>query len=244
MKKRAFTLAEVLITLGIIGVVAALTIPILVGKYREKQTVTAVKTAYSIFSQAYMRLNADYPDLSQLVDSDLTDKENAQVLFNELAKYMKTVRRCDQSRNCMGAKYKSLTGVPLYNSWDDYSNIETGILANGMSFWVLGLKHSMGEEREYNGQIGIDINGQKEPNQLGVDFFWFTVDKYGRIYPGRSGNKPAHTYTSCDIENTTNGMNGYGCTEWILEHENMDYLRHRITVDLPEENQDTSGTSK
>lgn len=240
MNNKAFTLAEVLITLGIIGVVAALTIPMLIGKYREKQTVAAVKTAYSIFSQAYMRVHADYPDLSQLVDSNLTDKENAQTLFNELTKYMKTARRCDKSSNCMGAKYKSLTGIPLYTSWDKYTNIETGILANGMSFWVLGLKTSNGKDVDYNGQIGIDINGQKEPNQLGVDFFWFTVDKNGRVFPGRNQTRPVQTYYSCDIKNNTNGMNGYGCTEWILEHENMDYLRRRVTVDLPEENQDTS----
>ena len=54
LKKSAFTLAEVLITLGIIGVVAALTIPSLIQKYEEKQTVSQVKKAYSEISQAYM----------------------------------------------------------------------------------------------------------------------------------------------------------------------------------------------
>ena len=49
----AFTLAEVLITLGIIGIVAAMTIPSLVQDYREKAQVTRVKKFYSVFSQAY-----------------------------------------------------------------------------------------------------------------------------------------------------------------------------------------------
>lgn len=52
MKKKAFTLAEVLITLGIIGVVAAITMPVLINKYQEIVTVTKVKKFYSLMSQA------------------------------------------------------------------------------------------------------------------------------------------------------------------------------------------------
>lgn len=43
LQKKAFTLAEVLITLGIIGVVAAMTLPTLVGEYQKKQTATQLK---------------------------------------------------------------------------------------------------------------------------------------------------------------------------------------------------------
>ena len=53
LKKAAFTLAEVLITLAIIGVVAAMTIPTLISNYQEKATVSKVKQAFSIISQAY-----------------------------------------------------------------------------------------------------------------------------------------------------------------------------------------------
>ena len=51
---KAFTLAEVLITLGIIGVVAAMTMPVLIQKHREQVAVTKVKKFYSTFSQAYL----------------------------------------------------------------------------------------------------------------------------------------------------------------------------------------------
>ena len=50
MKKRAFTLAEVLITLGIIGVVAALTLPSLISNYQKKVTAAKLKQTYSILS--------------------------------------------------------------------------------------------------------------------------------------------------------------------------------------------------
>ena len=49
---RAFTLAEVLITLGIIGVVAAMTIPTLINDYEKKETVTALQKMYSTINQA------------------------------------------------------------------------------------------------------------------------------------------------------------------------------------------------
>ena len=52
-KKFAFTLAEVLITLGIIGVVAAMTLPTLIQNYRKQQTTTQLKATYSILSQAF-----------------------------------------------------------------------------------------------------------------------------------------------------------------------------------------------
>ena len=51
-QKSAFTLAEVLITLGIIGVVAAMTLPTLVANYRKKVIVTQVKKFYTVMSQA------------------------------------------------------------------------------------------------------------------------------------------------------------------------------------------------
>lgn len=51
--KKGFTLAEVLITLGIIGVVAAMTLPSLIQKYRERQCVTALKKAVSVLDNAY-----------------------------------------------------------------------------------------------------------------------------------------------------------------------------------------------
>ena len=51
-KKVAFTLAEVLITLGIIGVVAALTIPNVVSNYKKKVVETRLAKLYSVLNQA------------------------------------------------------------------------------------------------------------------------------------------------------------------------------------------------
>jgi prepilin-type N-terminal cleavage/methylation domain-containing protein len=51
-RAKAFTLAEVLITLAVIGIVAALTMPALIANYQKKVTAIRVKHFYSMFSQA------------------------------------------------------------------------------------------------------------------------------------------------------------------------------------------------
>lgn len=225
-----FTLAEVLITLGIIGVVAAMTLPALVQNYKEKQTVTAVKTAYSTFSQAYLMVVSEYDSLANLVDPAKTNKENAKRAFDEISKHIKKFKNCNNDDSCMPDVYKTLDGRTR-QSWDSYNNVQTGVLANGTSFWILNTFTN----EEFDGQIGIDINGRKQPNQYGIDFFIFNVKANGQVVPSGIGVltdddlKDKYTsYERCDINNTTDIYNGYWCTSWILQHENMDYLKRSI----------------
>lgn len=75
--KCAFTLAEVLITLGIIGVVAALTIPSLVQNYRNHVVETRLKKFYTIFNQALLRSVADNGEMENwdwIADGDNWDE--------------------------------------------------------------------------------------------------------------------------------------------------------------------------
>lgn len=227
--KIAFTLAEVLITLGIIGVVAAMTMPSLIQSYKEKATVTAVKQSYSIFAQALKMVTIDNPDLSALTDSKLSAKENSQIMFNEISKHIKKVKSCDVDKNCMGNTYYLNLNNEKVSNWDTYNNLVTGVLANGTSFWILSLPASISGEETYAGQIGIDINGNKRPNKFGVDFFWFTFNKNGELFAGR-GQGPGGTYWNCELSpSNSNWSNGYGCSEWIITHENMDYLKRNIS---------------
>ena len=169
--KKAFTLAEILITLGIIGIVSAMTMPSLIQNYREKQTVTAVKKAYSEFSQAYAMTVQEYDSLANLVDKNKSLKANALTTYQEVTKHMKKVKTCDTDRNCMGESYSSLTGITNTDVGNSNNyNIQSGILADGTSFWILSNFRSNGV---YNGQIFVDINGHKRPNRLGVDSFLF-----------------------------------------------------------------------
>ena len=226
--KIAFTLAEVLITLGIIGVVAAMTIPSLIQSYKEKATVTAVKQSYSIFAQALKMVTIDNPDLSALTDSSLSAKENSQIMFKEISKHIKKVKSCDVDKKCMGNTYYLNLNNEKVSNWDTYNNLVTGVLANGTSFWILSLPASISGEETYAGQIGIDINGNKRPNKFGVDFFWFTFNKNGELFAGR-GEGTGGIYGNCELSpSNSNWANGYGCSEWIITHGNMDYLKRNI----------------
>lgn len=227
-RKIAFTLAEVLITLGIIGVVAAMTIPSLIQSYKEKATVTAVKQSYSIFAQALKMVTIDNPDLSALTDSSLSAKENSQIMFKEISKHIKKVKSCDVDKKCMGNTYYLNLNNEKVSNWDTYNNLVTGVLANGTSFWILNLPASISGEETYAGQIGIDINGNKRPNKFGVDFFWFTFNKNGELFAGR-GEGTGGIYGNCELSpSNSNWSNGYGCSEWIITHGNMDYLKRNI----------------
>lgn len=63
MRKQAFTLAEVLITLGIIGVVAALTIPTLIANHKKQEVVTKLKKVYTVMNQAINLSVSEYGDI-------------------------------------------------------------------------------------------------------------------------------------------------------------------------------------
>src|SRR5574344_2111076 len=105
--KKGFTLAEVLIVLGIIGVVAALTIPTLINSYQEKATVTRLKKVYSTLSQAYQMAiieNGEFPDWFEGND-ELTPVQKGEIFYNVLSKYFKISKACKGEPGCFTTGY-------------------------------------------------------------------------------------------------------------------------------------------
>ena len=99
---QAFTLAEVLITLGIIGVVAAMTLPVLIQNYQKKATATSVKKAYSELNQIIDRAKADYGDPSGW---DYYEQENlAKWVQTYIEPYVNVVNSgtCTSGKKCLG----------------------------------------------------------------------------------------------------------------------------------------------
>jgi len=72
--KHGFTLAEILITLGVIGVVSALTLPTLIKNYQKKETVAKLQKAISVLNQAY-RLSNDEAGEALATDSVNMDSQ-------------------------------------------------------------------------------------------------------------------------------------------------------------------------
>ena len=218
LKKAAFTLAEVLITLGIIGVVTAMTMPSLIQNYQEKATVTKLKKCYSLVSQAYVSI------LNDEGGSDTLQAGDDLEMMEKFGKYLKYQKTCGRNKGCFpNVTYKSVTGNG-YSKWeDDTTDRSRAILTDGTL--IMFNKSAMwgGNEGNYlYAQIYVDINGFKGPNQLGRDFFYFYISPE-KIVP--AGAKALEEKNE-DQKFTKNCIqqNGYACAAWVIYNENMDYL--------------------
>lgn len=218
LKKAAFTLAEVLITLGIIGVVTAMTMPSLIQNYQEKATVTKLKKCYSLVSQAYVSI------LNDEGGSDTLQAGDDLEMMEKFGKYLKYQKTCGRNKGCFpNVTYKSVTGNG-YSKWeDDTTDRSRAVLTDGTL--IMFNKSAMwgGNEGNYlYAQIYVDINGFKGPNQLGRDFFYFYISPE-KIVP--AGAKALEEKNE-DQKFTKNCIqqNGYACAAWVIYNENMDYL--------------------
>ena len=218
LKKGAFTLAEVLITLGIIGVVAAMTMPSLIQNYQEKATVTKLKKCYSLVSQAYVSI------LNDEGGSDTLQAGDDLEMMEKFGKYLKYQKTCGINKGCFpNVTYKSVTGNG-YSKWeDDTTDRSRAILTDGTL--IMFNKSAMWGRNEGNylyAQIYVDINGFKGPNQLGRDFFYFYINPEKIVPAGAKAleeKNEGQKFTKNCIQ-----QNGYACAAWVIYNENMDYL--------------------
>lgn len=177
MKKSAFTaftLAEVLITLGIIGVVAAITIPALMNNIQDAQYKTAYKKAFSVLTQA-LQQTANDNDLQYR--STWTDATARDGNFLAIMQRFKVAKYCDGT-TIFGDKCWDSSGEG-YNShnFPAYTTSACFVDNSGMS-WC-----NEGE----GSAILVDTNGFKKPNQFGKDrfsFFTMTATNNNIYTPG------------------------------------------------------------
>jgi len=147
----AFTLAEVLITLGIIGIVAALTIPNLMGEYRKRVTETRLAKFYSVMNQAIERAEADYGDKTEWETWDysyVTDEDgnktkiaNTEYFDKYFRPYIKALRiELNEAMAChivyfadgsvASMSYKSIQFWPIGKNFHGYDKDEDGNTIN------------------------------------------------------------------------------------------------------------------
>lgn len=198
-KKSGFTLSEVLITLGIIGVVAAITLPNIITNLQKKVTVTRLKHAYSVLHQAV--------EQSETVNGEITNWDFEDKWFEKyMMPHIKGIKKQKFSKNgTLGITYKELSGKPetglaLMRGLYENTNIYT--LANGTQIIT---------QDKSSGAV-VDINGYAKPNQFGRDLFYFYISKKYKVYP--SG---LHSTSECTFPNEPNTdrnilKNNTGCT--------------------------------
>lgn len=217
--KKGFTLAEVLITLGIIGVVAALTFPNLIANYKKHSTVEELKSAYSILSQAIESSKKDHEDISYWNFSLGTD-----AFVNEyLAQYLKL-------KNLGTYHSPSTPGYDYFfyylgNSTYDVTN-QSVVLHSTAKANIYSLPNGMlvtiAVYKSHTFNIGtcvirVDINGTTKPNMLGKDVFTFSfTEKYPKLTPGVSNQFAHYKYTAEELlrDSVTGGCNSSSSANW------------------------------
>ena len=188
--KKAFTLSEVLVTLGIVGIVAVLTIPTIMKNYRRKVYVSQLQKVYSQLSNAATTMMGDEQAQSfyestggvQLSCSDPANGKCEKGVGYFLTNYLKTIKNnCGDTNNtnaCVATAYKTMDGTAIQStSYGDYC-VQT---ANGAA--VCGT---------FNSAITcttlvVDVNGKDEPNVAGLDVFTMDIHKDGSISDYGSG---------------------------------------------------------
>lgn len=232
LHKSAFTLAEVLITLGIIGVIAAITIPALLNTTDEKDIVVGTKKAYSLFSNAF---NSAENENGPVASWGCTD--NA-CYFNKLTPYLKITQNCGTAagQGCFpkSVVYNKISGPAQFDA-DNNTTYPKAKLNDGMSFTTEFRNASCSGTYTANtdnlalnhvcAAVYVDVNGNNGPNVCGKDFFPFWITSQG-IVP--SGTEDDTSYP-LDTECSNKSGRGYGCTAWVIYKENMDYLKGIIS---------------
>lgn len=164
-KGLGFTLAEVLITLGIIGVVAALTLPSLVANYKKHVLVTQLKAELNIIENSFRKILAN----------EGVDDLNNTPLFNELG-FDKDyyISQTGFSEIPNDSEMEFAQEIRKKNSSNPFPVF---YLNNGGCFAV---RRGSNESKDYMPIVYVDVNCDKGPNSLGYDQFAILFDKLGK----------------------------------------------------------------
>lgn len=172
-KSKAFTLTEVLIAILIIGVIAALVLPMIVTKYQDKLFGSAFTRETRTIENAVNALAVEenktsFFETMMYKDSDPTAYDDSVGKF--MKKYMRVSKYCgDSNGNCFASSYSEykdkdkVTYTPTYKGG-------CAILKNGMS---ICMEPQIGETSPVKGII--DLNGPKGPNVYGRDLREFSL---------------------------------------------------------------------
>ena len=222
-KAIAFTLAETLVVMGIIGVVAALTIPNLNQSTGDREKVAKVKKIYSNLEDAFGRAQAVYGPIEEwFVGIEDDDKEALTTKFaGRIEEFLKVSKKCeyDNPDACFITERADATMSTEVLSYilADGTSLAMGVSSAQMNPNSLGLNR-------LPAIIAVDIDGDKGANSYGKDTFAFSVYEDLGIVAYGAPNTPngENLSESCFSDKKTSKLS---CTGWVIETGNMDYLK-------------------
>ena len=224
-KLKGFTLAEVLIALVILGVIAAVTIPNLISNYQKKTTVVRLRKFYSALESAYSQYLSENPNPVYFEQGAETSKKAFDALIKPYFNiyYNAGTNTTNKQKIMYSNGYKK--GVNTNDTTIDYSsntNYAAAKLKDGSVVWLRGLTPTEISNSNNNGYVVslfIDVNGKKSPNIAGVDTFSFTLNKDGTIGP--SGTNITNSIERCATQSSSFGL---VCGGWVIFKGNMNYV--------------------
>lgn len=202
-KKSAFTLAEVLITLGVIGVVAAITMPALINNFQVSSWENSLKKSYATITNGFHAIASDYDgDLRNSgIFDDIDDSTFSDRIDEAVRKHFKVIKSCKigDTTNCPGYYNSPLLGTQRKITFEtnyDYFNAKNFYVAYLADGSIISMKNGKCIEMNYKDEskfkhycttVYLDINGQKNPNIRGKDVFQLaSMDEKGNLYPDTS----------------------------------------------------------
>lgn len=226
-------------TLGIIGIVAAMTLPTLVSKYKEKATVAKLKKTYSVLSQAMLSVVNEYGtiDTWNLNPSNagknedgknILDSSSMEILGERFGKYIKHKRldpnwsngiiETNLQQSLIESKYAQFDR-PVALGLDDGTIILFGLVSAGADC----AKSTLSPLKICSSAV-IWFPDKTKKRIEGINQFNFYIMK-DRIIPWGVQADTFNPFDSyCKISNNIR-QSGRGCTAWVIYNENMDYLR-------------------
>ena len=231
--KKGFTLAEVLITLGVIGVVAALTLPNLLQNHQKKVFVTQLQRTVNLISNSATALMGDN-NAASLSDSYLVavnnDFKNAQGKF--MNTYFKVARDCgtDNISACLGDTYYSLDRSQSFDLYDWLNGLFYCVTINtGATICMRPMRPDYSNDSYFEhgwSEVVVDVNGPSGPNTNGRDLFQFQLYSDGKIGNCYNSTDDYCKYQAAERCQDFKSSAGYGGSCFQHLHANgwvMDY---------------------
>lgn len=215
----AFTLAEVLITIGVIGIVAAIALPSLINHYNDKVLETRYKKSKNILINGYKLMMAK-EQVFNMKDLSMVKCRDMNCIMDVHKDVFKIIR--DASGSDMSEAFAQEYTIPYHKNKTELGNITmlpSFQTTDGMSYAILSLSNTVLE-------LFADLNGKSEPNTLGKDFFKFAISGDGvfiDLTDSLIPEKPSDELQACidNPENCTSreqclAANEYGCCYSII----------------------------
>lgn len=197
MKPKCFTMAEVLITLGIIGIIAAMTLPSVIEGYKKKETIAKLQKAYSILNQAFRRSqidNSDYQYWAKGKDIGIENFYNQYWYpYFQITTVCKTHEACGYTSR---QPWSYINGNKAGTVFSDSTLRIPFITADGILYSISIATGAENNNTKYFSIIYVDINGAKSPNKIGIDVFLFVPIENNIIMPH------GHDRSSDNVNNT------------------------------------------